>query len=470
MEDKQIQKIKDMLYEEYKFLGMSKENMMMIFDEIYLEHVNDFICIKGNYDREFNASFERKCLKKIKKIASNLIIKDEEQILLKQLVLENLTCEINADEIKKMLEPFAKIFNEEQMISLFLVINQVVTKELTLSNNFDKSRQTAISNNGSKERDHVYANYIMSNPNIHQYLIDISQYPLLKNKEMSKYFHSYNEGLSAGEKAVSRDILIKSNLRLVVSIAKQYKGMPFLDIVQEGNIGLIKAVENFDVNKGYKFSTYATWWIRNSITRAISLKTRLIKVPINISEQLKKLVAIKEKYSIQLGKNPTLQELAQEMNCSVEHINCLFSIPQDTISLEVVSDIIDIDNSLLLHDKNIKDFDENIITAELSKNLLTFLDNVESLTKREKEAINLRFGLEDGNGKTLEEVGKNYNLTRERIRQIEKKSLTKLRQTPKIGRFSVYLDCPEKALQYLKEMQLKDNPKTKSNQKIKNRS
>ena len=257
---------------------------------------------------------------------------------------------------------------------------------------------------------------------VRMYLKGIGQVDLLDKQEEVELAKRIEEG---DEQAKSQ--LVQANLRLVVSIAKKYvgKGMSFLDLIQEGNMGLMKAVEKFDYTKGYKFSTYATWWIRQAITRAIADQGRTIRVPVHMVEKINKLIKIQRQLLQEKGREPTPEEIAEEMDVSAEKVSEIKKIAQESVSLDTPIGEEE--------DSSLGDFIEDTKTPEpsstVSKNLLKEqLDSVlDTLTDREKRILELRFGIEDGRPRTLEEVGKEFGVTRERIRQIEAKALRKLR-------------------------------------------
>jgi len=273
------------------------------------------------------------------------------------------------------------------------------------------------------------------NDPVRMYLKEIGQIKLL----------TMDEELELADRIVNGDeeaktILAEANLRLVVSIAKRYvgRGMLFLDLIQEGNIGLMKAVEKFDVSKGYKFSTYATWWIRQAITRAIADQARTIRVPVHMVETINKLARIQRQLTLELNREPSEEELAKKMNVSVEKIREIYKISQDPVSLE--TPIGEEDDSHLgdfikdEHNMSPEDYTTNeLLKDEIDDVLLT-------LTEREEKVIRLRFGLEDGKARTLEEVGQMFGVTRERIRQIEAKALRKLRHPSRSRKLKDYLD------------------------------
>ena len=273
------------------------------------------------------------------------------------------------------------------------------------------------------------------NDPVRMYLKEIGQIKLLNLTEELELADRITNG---DEEA--KNILAEANLRLVVSIAKRYvgRGMLFLDLIQEGNIGLMKAVEKFDVSKGYKFSTYATWWIRQAITRAIADQARTIRVPVHMVETINKLARIQRQLTLELNREPTEEELAKKMNMNIEKVREIYKISQDPVSLE--TPIGEEDDShlgdFIKDERNLspEEFATNeMLKDEISEVLLT-------LTEREEKVIRLRFGLEDGKPRTLEEVGKMFGVTRERIRQIEAKALRKLRHPSRSRKLRDYME------------------------------
>ncbi len=249
---------------------------------------------------------------------------------------------------------------------------------------------------------------------------------------------------SNSEAQRAKQELIEANLRLVVSIAKRYtnRGLQFLDLIQEGNIGLMKAVDRFEYRRGYKFSTYATWWVRQAITRAIAAQARTIRIPVHIIETINKLARSNGKLEQELGREPTHEELAERMEVPVGKVRKALRIAQDPISLETPSgeeDLFHLGDFIV--DRNNLSPSEQVIMQDLREQTTELL---KTLTQREEEVIRMRFGLEDGSEHTLEEVGQNYNLTRERIRQIEANALRKLRHTGRSHRLRTFLEngCP----------------------------
>ena len=272
------------------------------------------------------------------------------------------------------------------------------------------------------------------NDNVRMYLKEIGKISLLTLEEEQELSKKVAEG---DEKAKKR--LAESNLRLVVSIAKRYvgRGLLFLDLIQEGNIGLMKAVEKFDYDKGYKFSTYATWWIRQAITRAIADQAKTIRVPVHMVETINKMARIERQMTLELNRDPTDQELSKKMGLSVDKIAEIRKISQDPVSLE--TPIGEEDDSHLgdfLADERTMS-PEEFATYEILKDELR--EVLDTLTVREKEVLELRFGLFDGSSHTLEEVGKQFKVTRERIRQIEAKALRKLRHPSRAKKLKDFL-------------------------------
>lgn len=256
--------------------------------------------------------------------------------------------------------------------------------------------------------------------------------------EIREEIKSLKEELEAGDEAKKR--LAEANLRLVVSIAKRYvgRGMLFLDLIQEGNLGLIKAVEKFDHRKGFKFSTYATWWIRQAITRAIADQARTIRIPVHMVETINKLIRVSRQLLQELGREPTPEEIAEEMKLPVERVREILKISQEPVSLETpIGEEEDSHLGDFIQDDNVPVPADAAAFTLLKEQLVEVLS---TLTEREQKVLRLRFGLDDGRARTLEEVGKEFNVTRERIRQIEAKALRKLRHPSRSRKLKDYLE------------------------------
>ena len=270
---------------------------------------------------------------------------------------------------------------------------------------------------------------------VRMYLKEIGKVPLLSAEEEIDLARRMENGDEAAKKR-----LAEANLRLVVSIAKRYvgRGMLFLDLIQEGNLGLIKAVEKFDYTKGYKFSTYATWWIRQAITRAIADQARTIRIPVHMVETINKLIRVSRQLLQELGREPTPEEIAEEMSMPVERVREILKISQEPVSLETpIGEEEDSHLGDFIQDDNVPVPADAAAFTLLKEQLVEVLS---TLTEREQKVLRLRFGLDDGRARTLEEVGKVFNVTRERIRQIEAKALRKLRHPSRSRKLKDYLD------------------------------
>ena len=270
---------------------------------------------------------------------------------------------------------------------------------------------------------------------VRMYLKEIGKVPLLSAEEEIELAKRMELGDQEAKKR-----LAEANLRLVVSIAKRYvgRGMLFLDLIQEGNLGLIKAVEKFDYRKGYKFSTYATWWIRQAITRAIADQARTIRIPVHMVETINKLIRVSRQLLQELGREPTPEEIAEEMKMPVERVREILKISQEPVSLETpIGEEEDSHLGDFIQDDNVPVPADAAAFTLLKEQLIEVLG---TLTEREQKVLRLRFGLDDGRARTLEEVGKEFNVTRERIRQIEAKALRKLRHPSRSRKLKDYLD------------------------------
>ena len=270
---------------------------------------------------------------------------------------------------------------------------------------------------------------------VRMYLKEIGKVPLLSSEQEIELANRIENGDQYAKKK-----LAEANLRLVVSIAKRYvgRGMLFLDLIQEGNLGLIKAVEKFDYRKGFKFSTYATWWIRQAITRAIADQARTIRIPVHMVETINKLIRIQRQLLQELGRDPLPEELSKHMDMPVDKVREILKIAQEPVSLETpIGEEEDSHLGDFIPDDDAPAPAEAAAFTMLKEQLINVLD---TLTPREEKVLRLRFGLDDGRARTLEEVGKEFNVTRERIRQIEAKALRKLRHPSRSKKLKDYLD------------------------------
>lgn len=326
-------------------------------------------------------------------------------------------------------------FDQEQMEKLYDSLENMnieivedfepeIDLDLTLDNNVNMDLEASLSTEGISIDDPVKV-----------YLKEIGRVPLLSTEEEIELATRMAQG-----DAFARKRLSEANLRLVVSIAKRYvgRGMQFLDLIQEGNLGLIKAVEKFDHTKGFKFSTYATWWIRQAITRAIADQARTIRIPVHMVETINKVKKVSSQLLHKNGHEPTAEEIAEELDMPVEKVREIIRVAQEPVSLETPIGEEE--------DSHLGDFiqdDEAPAPAEVASHTLLkeqLGDVLSTLTEREEKVLRLRFGLEDGRSRTLEEVGKEFNVTRERIRQIEAKALRKLRHPSRSKRLKDFLD------------------------------
>ena len=310
--------------------------------------------------------------------------------------------------------------------------------DLMVDDNFDGVSDDELKKEDDVEMDKIDLSLpkgISIDDPVRMYLKEIGKIPLLKPHEEIEYAKRMMEG-----DEVAKQRLVEANLRLVVSIAKRYvgRGMLFLDLIQEGNLGLIKAVEKFDYERGFKFSTYATWWIRQAITRAIADQARTIRIPVHMVETINKLIRVSRQLLQELGRDPKPEEIAKEMDMSEEKLREIMKIAKDPVSLETPIGEEE--------DSHLGDFipDEDALAPAEAAAYSLLKDQIEevlgSLNEREQKVLKLRFGLEDGRARTLEEVGKEFDVTRERIRQIEAKALRKLRHPSRSKKLRDYLD------------------------------
>ena len=338
--------------------------------------------------------------------------------------------DISDDELKKCYK-----YLEKKGIDVFIIddindIEDISDYKILISTEDNEIEETKI-----EETDISIPEGIGTEDPVRMYLKEIGKVSLLSMEDEVELAKKMTEG---DEEA--RQKLTESNLRLVVSIAKRYlgRGLQFLDLIQEGNMGLIKAVEKFDYTKGYKFSTYATWWIKQSITRAIADQARTIRIPVHMVETINKLIRTQRQLTQNLGRDPMPEEIAKELNISYDKVREIMKIAQEPVSFETPIGEEE--------DSHIGDFipdDSNMAPVEVATHAILkeqLSEVLNSLTEREARVIKLRFGLEDGRTRTLEEVGKEFKVTRERIRQIESKALRKLRQPSRSRKLKDYLE------------------------------
>ncbi|MFR5633120.1 MAG: RNA polymerase sigma factor RpoD [Monoglobales bacterium] len=321
-------------------------------------------------------------------------------------------------------------FLDSQHVDVLRLDEEEIEPDLFLDEEMDEEEEIAVDPMDLSVPDGVS----LADP-IRMYLKEIGKIPLLSTDEEIELAKRMENG---DEEARKR--LAEANLRLVVSIAKRYvgRGMQFLDLIQEGNLGLIKAVEKFDYRKGYKFSTYATWWIRQAITRAIADQARTIRIPVHMVETINRLIRASRQMVQELGREPTPEELARKLDMPVERVREIKKISQDPVSLETpIGEEEDSHLGDFIQDDNVMVPAEQAAFTLLHEQLM---ESLETLSEREQQVLRLRFGLDDGRPRTLEEVGRVFHVTRERIRQIEAKALRKLRHPSRSKKLKDYLD------------------------------
>ena len=408
-EGKKVKKPTDPVRSGYTFIGwFTKEGEYDFKEEVFSN-----ITLK--------AEWEKNRIKSIDDRKESLLAlgKEKGYVTYEQLAEELKGLDIDADTLNDLYDTF--LDNNIQIVSEDELTNGPTEEDLVEEPDVILEELT-----NSKD--------IKINDPVRMYLKEIGRINLLTSDEEFEYARRVEEGDEYAKK-----MLAESNLRLVVSIAKRYvgRGMLFLDLIQEGNIGLMKAVDKFDPSKGYKFSTYATWWIRQAITRAIADQARTIRIPVHMVETINKLARIQRQLTQELNREPTDEEIAKKIGISVEKVREVYKISQDPVSLE--TPIGEEDDSHLgdfIKDERTMSPEEyatiEMLKEELSGVLLT-------LTEREEKVLRLRFGLDDGQCRTLEEVGQVFNVTRERIRQIEAKALRKLRHPSRSRKLKDFL-------------------------------
>ncbi len=343
-------------------------------------------------------------------------------------------------EIQEINDFFSDIdLNAEQMEKVFeyLESNNIDVLRINAEND-DDDVDIMITDEDEVDMEHIDLSVpdgVSIEDPVRMYLKEIGKVPLLSAEREIELARRMEEGDEDAKKE-----LAEANLRLVVSIAKRYvgRGMLFLDLIQEGNLGLIKAVEKFDYHKGYKFSTYATWWIRQAITRAIADQARTIRIPVHMVETINKLIRVSRQLLQELGREPLPEEIAKELDMPVDRVREILKISQEPVSLETpIGEEEDSHLGDFIQDDNVPVPAEAAAQTLLKEQLDKVLD---TLTDREQKVLRLRFGMNDGRARTLEEVGKEFDVTRERIRQIEAKALRKLRHPSRSRQLKDYLD------------------------------
>lgn len=357
-------------------------------------------------------------------------LSEEELLMIRTANINKTVAEIVAEYKKRGMITTEALFEKFDKIQLDANELEEVYKSLDNSciqivNEYEKDKELY---------DEIYREVSMDDP-VKMYLKDIGKVPLLNAEEEAVIAKQMMEGDENAKRVLS-----EANLRLVVSIAKKYmgRGMQFLDLIQEGNLGLMKAVEKFDYTKGFKFSTYATWWIRQAITRAIADQARTIRIPVHMVETINKQIRVARKLLQELGREPTTEEIANEMGVPEARVREIQKIAQDPVSLE--TPIGEEDDSHLydfIEDDKSSAPNDTVAESMLKEQLIGALA---ALTPREEKVLRLRYGLDDGRPRTLEEVGKEFNVTRERIRQIEAKALRRLRHPSRSKRLRDFLD------------------------------
>lgn len=386
---------------------------------------------------EKDATIEQNTIEELKQMLKKKC-KKEGFIEYKEIVETFEKIDISPDEIDEVYK-----FLEDNKIEIMGFQDDLILTENEDDDDVEVEKDDSVSDKDvedittrkKKESDVVLLKGVNVDDPVRMYLKEIGKVPLLtaeEEVELAKRMEAKDE--------IAKSRLAEANLRLVVSIAKRYvgRGMLFLDLIQEGNLGLIKAVEKFDYRKGYKFSTYATWWIRQAITRAIADQARTIRIPVHMVETINKLIRVKRQLLQELGRDATPEEIAEEMDMEPEKVREILKIAQEPVSLETPIGEEE--------DSHLGDFipdDDAQAPADAATSILLkeqLVDVLDTLTEREQKVLRLRFGLDDGRARTLEEVGKEFDVTRERIRQIEAKALRKLRHPSRSKKLKDYLE------------------------------
>ncbi len=371
-----------------------------------------------------------------------------EEVFMKKLaeLLEMARKKKNVIEDTEIINHFSSCkeieLNTDRMVAIFEYLEANDVDVLTITEEEDDEPDDLILDSDEMDVDVDVEHIDFSAPDgvsiddpVRMYLKEIGKVPLLSAEEEIELAKRMEAGDDNAKKR-----LAEANLRLVVSIAKRYvgRGMNFLDLIQEGNLGLIKAVEKFDYRKGYKFSTYATWWIRQAITRAIADQARTIRIPVHMVETINKLIRVSRQLLQELGREPLPEEIAEEMDIPVERVREILKISQEPVSLETpIGEEEDSHLGDFIQDENVPVPAEAAASTLLKEQLSEVLG---TLTEREQKVLRLRFGMDDERARTLEEVGKEFKVTRERIRQIEAKALRKLRHPSRSRKLKDYLD------------------------------
>lgn len=394
-----------------------------------MEYFSD-LWLKYDYDMEGWKTME------VKEEKKDMDVKFEEQL---KSLIELAKKKKNVLEDKEVIGHFNGIdLNEQRMEIVYDVLENNNIDVLSMTEEEPDDIPFDVEEEDVEQIDISVPEGISIEDPVRMYLKEIGKVPLLSAEEEIALAQTMEQGGPAGEAAKKK--LAEANLRLVVSIAKRYvgRGMLFLDLIQEGNLGLIKAVEKFDYRKGYKFSTYATWWIRQAITRAIADQARTIRIPVHMVETINKLVRVQRQLLQELGREPSPEEIAKEMSMPVERVREILKISQEPVSLETpIGEEEDSHLGDFIQDENVPIPADAAAFTLLKEQLVEVLD---TLTDREQKVLRLRFGLDDGRARTLEEVGKEFSVTRERIRQIEAKALRKLRHPSRSRKLKDFLE------------------------------